>query len=373
MDPLSYERLIQDLDAEIASARAEEDRRRRRALLQSQMEGLRSRREALAALGREDRAREIDGILAQIEAEISPPPPPPPPKPVPPLDPETRAQMLNLGVEVEGTRADLRDVSAAERALQFKIWALRWRTTTERVGQDVARTDTTMRRAYAILRESMEQYPDLPFIEALDPRRTGDWDFQLASAKQELRLVRDRETRRKEVEEKLEELRAIVAKYHLPEDPEGVQALRDAVRALAPVVPVRERLLEICGPFREILEEEFGFLWGTKRKERVVETEATRLANRELAGRILSRMIAKKEIGGKHTSIDNLYQGIPDHDRGRAKEFAEMLVRTGLVRTKQQHKDLHVSLEPEWVHAIEQFVQGAPLGVEPIDRWCQLS
>lgn len=400
MDIHEYEQLINKLDTEIEEARKSaelqrrrEDLERRARILRDQIEGLQTRRSMLVQLGRPDLVAQIDPVLAQQQQEaadiraalvaLGPAPGgeealkealgapridlPPPPS----IDPSARAETMSLIDEIEAGKAPLADVSVDERAAQVRVWALRWRTLAERIGQGIARNDPAMRKAYAVIMETRERYPGLPFIEALDPRRHGDWERELEIARKELPLARERARRHKEIEEALERLRAVPSRYHLPEDPEGVRALREAVRACVPHIPLRERLIETVSPWRALLEEDFPFLWKTEAPKPEAEAKPReQVSNRELLVRILNRMLLKKEIGGKHTSFENIYQVADGHDLGRAREGAELLVKQGVLMTKPQQKDRHVSIDPEWTHAVKRFVEGNELGNAAIDRWC---
>lgn len=293
-----YEKLIQQLDTQIEESRKtvemqrrREDLERRVRLLREQIEGLQQRRIKLVQLGRPDLIAQMDPVLEAQQKEMADiraalialgPSPggeealrialgsPRSDLPVPqPLDPAARAEAMVLIDEIEAGKIALADVPYEERALQVKIFALRWRTLAERIGQSIARNDPAMRKAYAVIMETRERYPGLPFIEALDPRRHGEWERELETARKDVPVVRERLRRQKEIEEAFEKLRAIPSRYRLPEDREGAKALRDAVRVIAPQASERSRLLPMVTPYRKLLEDEFPFLW----KEESPKTE----------------------------------------------------------------------------------------------------
>ncbi len=216
-----YEGLIRRLDGEILEARKNFDAQRRREdlerrvrMLREQIDGLQTRRTSLVQIGLQPRVDEIDPILGQMQKEMA----------------DVRAAMLSLGPstggeealklalgsprpelggthavdgaarteamtlidEVEAGKSMIADWAQEERGAQVRLWALRWRTLAERIGQGVARGDAVMRKAYAVIMETRERYPGLPFIEALDPRRRGDWAAELEVAKRDLPAIREK-------------------------------------------------------------------------------------------------------------------------------------------------------------------------------------
>jgi hypothetical protein len=211
MDPREYEKLIHKLDAEIDEARKDaelqrrrEDLDRRARILHEQIDGLQRRRSTLVQLGRQELVKQIEPLLAEAQKEAadiqavliaygavpgeealrqalgSPRSDLPAPQP---LDASARADAMTLIDEVEAGKAALADLPQEKRGPRVKIWALRWRILAERIGQSIARNDPAMRKAYAVIMETRERFPGLPFMEALDPRRHGEWEKELAEAK----------------------------------------------------------------------------------------------------------------------------------------------------------------------------------------------
>jgi hypothetical protein len=62
---------------------------------------------------------------------------------------------------------------------------------------------------------------------------------------------------------------------------------------------------------------------------------------------ILRKLFKKGKIGASHTHQDNVYRGLPDHDKGIAKQAMDLLYREGLLMPKPTATDPHVSLAPD--------------------------
>lgn len=61
--------------------------------------------------------------------------------------------------------------------------------------------------------------------------------------------------------------------------------------------------------------------------------------------------------GGKHTSVDNLPKGLPQHVRGEAKEVCKGLVKEGLLLMKPTSYGFEVSLNPARKAEIEKIIE----------------
>lgn len=72
---------------------------------------------------------------------------------------------------------------------------------------------------------------------------------------------------------------------------------------------------------------------------------------RRVLRQMLRKLFNKGKIGASHTHEDNVYRGVPDHEKGIAKEAMELLSREGLLLVKPTATDPHVSLSPD--HAVE--------------------
>lgn len=73
---------------------------------------------------------------------------------------------------------------------------------------------------------------------------------------------------------------------------------------------------------------------------------------------ILRKLFQKSKIGAAHTHEDNVYRGVPDHEKGVAKEAMDLLYREGWLRPKPTVADPHVSLEPERLPEIRALIAG---------------
>ncbi len=398
VEPSDYDKLISKLDAEIEEGRKSvelqrrhEDLERRAKVLREQIEGLQKRRTYLVQLGKQELIDQLDPVLAAQQKEfadvraalISFGPQPHGEEalkqalgsprgdlhtPVP-VDPNARAEAMRLIDEIEAGKIMLQDWAHDERGAQVRVWALHWRTLAERIGQGIARNDPVMRKAYAVIMETRERYPGLPFIEALDPRRHGEWQREFEAAVRELPAVRERVKKMKEVEEQIDRLRSISVRHHLPDDAEGVRMLREGVRALAANAAVRERLATAMAPWRSILEDEFAHLWKNDVPKAAEAKPSNAVSNRELVVRILGRMMQRKEIGAKQAAFESVCAVAEGSDLSRAREAAELLVKHGVLAAKAGARDRPVSIDAEWATAVKRFLDGHELGQAAVDKW----
>lgn len=151
------------------------------------------------------------------------------------------------------------------------------------------------------------------------------------------------------------------------DDSERLRHARHLVRLIATHLPSRDSLAMLCGPYRLALGDEFAFLWNDEKEEEPVD-ERVELTNRDVAARILRRMVSKGCIGGAYAPFDMIYKGFRPHDQGRAKAAVELLVKCGVFIAQKGGKT--AAIDPGMVHAVRAFVDGAPLGVVPVDDWC---
>jgi hypothetical protein len=80
--------------------------------------------------------------------------------------------------------------------------------------------------------------------------------------------------------------------------------------------------------------------------------------NRRVLRQILRKLFKKGKIGASHTHEDNVYRGVPDHDKGVAKEAMDLLYREGLLMPKPTATDPHVSLNPDEVPQVRAIIAG---------------
>ena len=344
---------------------------------------------------------DVTGRLISPSAETKPLPRPPEEDPSSVREAKYAAEALVQ--EVEEILPSLPAEPTDLRNTRFNIWSFRWRLLRERAERELPSAMGILSWAYAQLMEARKSVPDVPFLRAFNPKEKGDWPKELADAETLLSKLRlkfrpprtravEVHARRKEEETKaikrdeeayehLNRLKAVPVNFCLPEDPDGVRAFREAARGCLKFAKrLGHDLRSACGPYRDLLEgEEWEPIWTVEDKPSSTPQDRARSSTdaqdarrtwtrRDLIGRMLRRMLAKKEIGGKHTEIHNLYQGLPDHVRGDAKEGVELLVKEGVLRRKPTTKDEHVSIEPSFVRVVEDLLEGRPLPPN-IGKW----
>jgi len=282
-------------------------------------------------------------------------------------DAAIRADLKNLIEEIRHT--DVRDIDDDEREALYDVWALRWRIHAESFGQDRVRTDPDFKGAYALIKAAFEVSPATHYIDALNGEKTGNWVRQLEQAKTALGTITLHVQRREAAYKDMDELR-MMSVHPEALDGEGQKRARHLARSIGAVEPLREELADVASDLRSKLGSEFDFLWADAKREE--ETPTRHLSNREIAKRILSRMLSKALIGGCHGPLEKIAKGFPEHDKGRAKEAIERLVRAGVIRQKTNVGTQRVSIERVYVTPCEKFVKGGePFGISAVDDWCQ--
>jgi hypothetical protein len=79
---------------------------------------------------------------------------------------------------------------------------------------------------------------------------------------------------------------------------------------------------------------------------------------RRVLRQMLRKLYKKGKIGASHTHEDNVYRGIPDHEKGFAKEAMALLYREGYLLPKPTATDPHVSLSPELTGDVRAIIAG---------------
>jgi hypothetical protein len=79
---------------------------------------------------------------------------------------------------------------------------------------------------------------------------------------------------------------------------------------------------------------------------------------RRLLRQMLRKLFNKGKIGASHTHEDNVYKGVPDHEKGIAKDAIALLYREGLLLPKPTATDPHVSLSPDRTNEIQAIIAG---------------
>jgi hypothetical protein len=81
-------------------------------------------------------------------------------------------------------------------------------------------------------------------------------------------------------------------------------------------------------------------------------------SRRRVMRQMLRKLFKKGKIGASHTHEDNVYRGVPDHEKGTAKAIMDLLYREGLLMPKPTATDPHVSLTPERTAEVRAIVAG---------------
>jgi len=71
---------------------------------------------------------------------------------------------------------------------------------------------------------------------------------------------------------------------------------------------------------------------------------------------ILRKMLRHRWIGGKHTSIDNIPKGFPQHERSHVSNLTRDLVKEGFILHKPTSYGEEVSLNPGKLYEIKKLV-----------------
>lgn len=387
METLEYRKLLMMLDGQIEEAKkAAEEKARRETLEQHlklvkhQIENIESRKAELERLGVQPPV-DLSRVLAQLSAErdglekqLAGPEQPVVPKPSPRMSTEDRALVEALYDDVMTTPSD--GLTPDERWVQFEVWALRWRIVAERVGTEVADADGFLKMCFARIRERMAAAPEPGWhIDALEREQKADWVAQLRTSEERLLALVENRHRAEETERLSEQaIQEITMQVKVFLDA-GLDAndrlLRHHVRSAAKYEHLREELAEILLPVREKLGEEFDFLWKNGQEEPEEKpAEPRRMTNQEIVSRILRRMHSKRLIGGCHGPWNRIYHGFPEHDKGRAKEALDILVKAEILRKKPTLIGPRISIEPKRMHFVEAAIAGRPMGLPAVDEWC---
>ncbi len=385
-----FEDVIAELDGQIADAKSEktkkakaEDLRRKLRNAQGSMDHLRPRIEELRNLGKEPSERilnycetlekEITDTARELEDLAVPPPEP--------LTEEETAEARDFFTEVKST--PIETLPKDEQSCLVRIWAFRWRLMAERMGQERIQHDADMKAAFGAVAGLRDQYYEgsLPALKR-DLKRPENWEAHLARARADLEQIRENnrklDDRRDAVETMLEELEALTYQFasskgqpELDGKAADVKRFRHLVRETAKAVGMRPKIADICRSFRNALEPEFSFLWRNGESKTEEEAPREKLTNRDVASRIIRRMISNAMIGECHAPIEKVYKGFAGHDQARAKECVKLLIDSGVFKWKRQGKGERISLEAKFVTQSKEFVEtDGPFGHKPIDDWC---
>src|SRR4029079_4620697 len=322
----------------------------------------------------------LPGPMTVIVEPVTEPDPAPEPTPAPApvivqhwngsLSEEELREMEGL-LQVMET-LDLDPWSHGERWTQYDSWASQWPRLVSRHPANICDLSPLLRQVYGKTRDLMKGYgPPLWYIEGLDRNRKADWEVKYKSCELKLREMaaarkEQLESEGDEKEQAIWTLMNLVREYPEAKDREkATRKLRHQIRETAKFKHLREEVAEVVEPLRSMLESEFSFLWP---KNMVEETLPTRsMTNRDLVARLLRRMKAKTLIGACHGPFEQIYKGVPEQDKGRAKELLEQLGKLGVIRFKGSIIGIRVSLEPRRMPVIDLLINGEDTSVQAIN------
>jgi hypothetical protein len=72
---------------------------------------------------------------------------------------------------------------------------------------------------------------------------------------------------------------------------------------------------------------------------------------------ILYKLFRKRNIGGKHTHLENLFHGIPKHLHGEAKYHVQLLIKEKFLLTKSAFYGPQISINPEKIEEIKKIIE----------------
>ena len=72
---------------------------------------------------------------------------------------------------------------------------------------------------------------------------------------------------------------------------------------------------------------------------------------------ILRKLSRRRVIGGKHTAVEHLTKGLPNHFSGAAKNAVKELIKERLILQKPTSYGLQVSLNPEKIDEITKIIE----------------
>ncbi len=236
----------------------------------------------------------------------------------------------------------------------------------ERRAEDAERRADGARAKVEDLREELRRLrredAELRALQAEGRRRIASLEDELRQAS-----TQPASGRLEELERRLR--KAEQERSHLAHERERLQeklARRPAAAAVA--APALRPAVPVAGPAAAPLAP-------TAASERLPSyEEIARDDNprRRVLRQVLRKMVKKGKIGGAHTDSVNVYRGVPDHDKGVAKEVLNLLSREGFLIAKTTVTDLHVSLSPERLSEILAMVEGH-VSNPRLERWIETS
>jgi len=296
------------------------------------------------------------------------------------LSEKDREEALAIAQEV--VDSSVGHLPEVERWLWIEIWSTRYRMLVERAGNPAAATHPVIKRTFAKIAEVLNYWKGVDvgwYIDALDKTKNGmgyNWQVRLDQAKKTLAEHQENRRREKEAEDgvtrAVEGLDSAIAAYAQGKTDETFRALCHGIRSSAKYEHLRDEIAIMVYGWKDLLGEEFAFLWPDgKLEEQTPKEDGKKIENREFVRRILHRLRSKGCIGGSHAPAEKMWKGFPNHDQARAKECLEMLVKAGVIRSKNTQIGQRVSVEPGMVAKVDAFCQGKEMGVKEVDEWCK--
>jgi hypothetical protein len=77
----------------------------------------------------------------------------------------------------------------------------------------------------------------------------------------------------------------------------------------------------------------------------------------EIRAKILWKMYRHRYIGEKHTDIDNLPKGFPEHEHKLVKKAVRKLIKDGFLIVKTTRYGKHVSINPKMIAEVRKVVK----------------
>jgi hypothetical protein len=193
------------------------------------------------------------------------------------------AEVLTPGGQVRALAREVEDASPhfgvldpRERLAQLTIWIGRFRRLQAYEASHITEEETAaLQRVFPRLVGISKQY-EPGYIEAFRQSFNTDWDDYVTEAEEQLkqatetaRLRRDTDQRRRaqvartedrqrqarsDADEAFDDLKAILIRYHLPEDEEGLEPFYEALdRVIAGRGASDTEVLELVAPYRDLL------------------------------------------------------------------------------------------------------------------------
>jgi hypothetical protein len=79
--------------------------------------------------------------------------------------------------------------------------------------------------------------------------------------------------------------------------------------------------------------------------------------SRDVAKKILEKLLRHEYVGGRHTAFENVSKGFPKHLVGEVNKTARELVKMNLIMPKMTSYGLQVSLNPRKMEQIEEIIR----------------